>query len=437
MADDVQPRQPQSSDPLPRTSGAGDREHAADESGVVGHLSEPGSVTARVSQPSRRGSTARARRRQMPAVAAVALLVIAAVLTVWGYRWTRPAAFPSLPSNCPQTIASCRDPWHTATSRAESAITVYVSNPSTPVAVFADFGDNAESINIGADVPAHQRLNWILQLSGTAMINHPTHDAWKPQDVWVNKEYGQGVSLGSRVIKKDGVQYVEGSILGPTTGYSVMRAVGRTPEFSYANNGASIYGSPVAPSIASTGAYKLGNLPFLIAHLPGELPGTTSAVAGEKADSPPLPGRWFNPKVAFLRESVIADTTTYDLTWANPAATDTGTMLWVSASAIAAQFEERSIRYQATHQDRQFYAGILLGIAGGAWIGGLQGILVLGWRRRGRPTDGVAHTTRSPPARRLSSLIERLRATKHVDGQRQSGTASGPVDETPAQPDGS
>jgi hypothetical protein len=316
------------------------------------------------------------------------LLAISVILLIVGYQWSRSPSSPKWPTDCLTRIPSC-NPIGGHFSFGSSA-TIFVSNPSEPIAAFAEFFSNIEQLVVGADVPAGQKLNWIIQLSGSAIIPHPTFFPHEPSktysasEVSAAKYYGIGLTYIERAYMVKHLEIIEGTTIGPSNGYSVMKSVGDDPMLTWVNSGAGLSGQTLGRFIASNSAYKLGILPELIANLPGMTPGSSTDNAGGPEIGPPISGRWFNPSEAFLMESLPGDANSYSLDWAQPQPIGGNTMTWVSNSALGPTFAERNIDFQQGLSHRQFYAGISLGVAGGTLIAAVQGYLSAEWRRKRR-----------------------------------------------------
>src|SRR5438105_8426795 len=92
------------------------------------------------------------------------LLICAVVCGVLGYVWTRKPAFPRFPIPCIGRI-------HGSCWEEQSGVFLYVDKPQYPVALKVTYGQTVygpqgvtESVWIGADIPDHQTLHWMLQL---------------------------------------------------------------------------------------------------------------------------------------------------------------------------------------------------------------------------------------------------------------------------------
>jgi hypothetical protein len=134
--------------------------------------------------------------------------------------------------------------------------------------------------------------------------------------------------------------------------------------------------------------YILGDLPYVFATGPNDIPGAPATAPGISDGDLLVSGDWFFPQHAFVRESYTAPLAA-QVIYAEPQTSQTGRMDWQNTDYVSGRFALSRLAVQINEQNHQFWAGIALGVGGAAAIAAIQAIAVLPLRRRRRATATV------------------------------------------------
>ena len=338
------------------------------------------------------------RRRQVGV--GLVLTVLAAGFMLLGYAWTRSPGPPPSPDLC------LRHGGNTCYEETSGAY-VWTSDPNVPISVTGSFatlpfqpGHYGEAISIGADLPAHRALEWMVQLIGGAKL--------------VPEEFGPDMLGGRwhvllpkgatlRTVEVPGparantlptAQIIEGAITGPANGYSTMKTAiydSNVGIYSSSTGGigdnlgtVEIQGATFQPVVTENAAYLAADLPFVEVGNFDSTPGST-LLANSYQEGACVPGSWYSPKSALVSVSFDAEPD-MQMIWSYPAASDSppnspSDVQWLDLRAVAASVTMRNLATQTADQNRQFWAGIALGVGGGAFVGAVQLLLLIPIRR--------------------------------------------------------
>jgi len=315
----------------------------------------------------------------------VVFLIAAIVLGVVGFRLTRTLGAPNFPITCLGKIdGRCH--------QEQSGLYLYDNEPSDPIALTVIFGSNvygpagtSELIEVGANVPASQTLKWMVELYGVPLLRPET--------------FGPDIRGSRRQISLSGTpatlttvhvstpnscskaQVLEGTITGPTNGYSTLQQVATVPIGSSGNGIATVSGDASAPVVAQNALWILGDLPYLIATPPDQVPGTV-AHAPEIVSGPLLkPGLWYYSKRALVIEEYEQPIAS-EMLYSESQPSIAGSTQWQSSTYAHGRFVLENIGAQDGDENRQFWAGIALGLAGGCAVAAIQTVATLTSKRR-------------------------------------------------------
>lgn len=295
----------------------------------------------------------------------VTLVLCAVGLAYFGYRWTKPTPFPPNPQVCLKHIAG-------RCAGEQSGIYLYVSDPMIPVAVEAGYGQNifgprgvAESLQVGADVPAGQSIRWMIQLYGVTRLTPQTFGpgiGGKRRRI----DLSPGVSL--LTIKHwtpnsgTNVQVLLGEIRGPARGFSLMKTVAQNPVGYTVTGIESATGDTSGQIVTENQKYLLGDLPYVFAIGPNDVPGSPASAPGISDGNLLIAGNWFFPRRVFVQESYTTPLGA-QVMYVEPQTSQAGRMEWQTNDYVDGRFGLSRPTAQADEQKHQFWAGIALGVA--------------------------------------------------------------------------
>jgi hypothetical protein len=334
--------------------------------------------------------------RSQEVTAGLAVLAVGIVCAFGGYLLARSPGYPPVPELCLGHVPhSCQ--------QEDSGAYLWTSNPRVPVALSASFGlestpsQDGEEISVAADLSKHQRLRWMLELFGAAMLRQgqpgqrsqpylPAGESFRV--VRLPYEF-RGQTLPT-------VQVFEGTLTGPTRGYTAIRTsiynsrprVENSSAFQRpASAAASVGGLTVQRIISSNNAYLAAELPYIDVGSFGSIPGSSLRSNSVDLGTIAVSGRWFAPLKSLVSVS-LSQVGHWQVLGASPAVSNTvlsdfTEIQWFDLRAVAANVGLENLAITSTDQERQFWAGIVLGVGGSAFIAAVQ-LLVLLPIRRGR-----------------------------------------------------
>jgi hypothetical protein len=334
-----------------------------------------------------RGSTS----NQRSVVIGVALALAACVLGYLGYRWTRSTAPPPSP-------VACLGHGSGRCSEEQSGVYLYVSDPATPIALAASYGQNifgppgiAESLQVGANVPPGRSVRWMIQLYGVTRLTPQTFGpSIGGQRRRINLYPGVSLLTIKHWTPNSGtsIQVLQGEIRGPARGYSLMKAEAQNSVGFELNGIQFVDGDTSGRIVTENEKYILGDLPYVFATGPNDVPGAPATAPGISDGDLLVSGDWFFPQHAFVHESYTAPLAA-QVIYAEPQTSQTGRMDWQNTDYVSGRFALSRLAVQVNEQNHQFWAGIALGVGGAAAIAAIQAIAVLPLRRRRRATATV------------------------------------------------
>jgi hypothetical protein len=314
----------------------------------------------------------------------VVLVIAAAALGFVGYRLNQKPSPPPFPSQCLGELnGRC--------SQEQSGFYFYSDRANDPAALTVTYGNNiygaagtAVDISVGANVPAHQTLHWMIQLYGVSQLKPETFgpDSGSPRTrIWL----GPGVTL--QIIKTrtpnsgNTVQVLTGSIVGPVAGYTTLKSITEVPIGALDEGIQFISGDADGDVVNMNDAFTEGNLPYVIARNPNAAAGGIASAPNISFGQMLVPGTWYYPRTIWVQESysMPVDST---LSYAQPSTSAVGVTSWESDSFTNGIFELTSNTSQSDQASHEFWAGIVLGIAGSALIGSVQTLSMIEIRRR-------------------------------------------------------
>jgi hypothetical protein len=179
------------------------------------------------------------------------------------------------------------------------------------------------------------------------------------------------------------IQVLLGEIRGPARGFSIMKTVAQNP-VRYVVTGIESASGDTSGQIATENQkYILGDLPYVFAIGPNDVPGAPASAPGISDGDLLIAGNWFFPLRAFVQESYTAPLGA-QVMYTEPQTSQIGKMEWQTSDYVDGRFALSRPTAQADEQKQQFWAGIALGVGGAAAIAAIQTLAAIPLRRRRR-----------------------------------------------------
>ena len=326
-------------------------------------------------------------------VASVFLLLTVAS-GLFSYWWTRPTSFPTLAFPCVEYQKQCVE--------EQSGVFVYESNPRIPLTLTVEYqhnfwhqGHTDEMIRLGANVPAHESVNWMIQLVGTA-VEKPEYQgkAYLPPPFWqVVKPPGSEMFTVRNQYPGTSpfTQILEGTIRGPINTLKPIPITFPTHDNMYQIDSESqvlISGQSTGHFVSLNTAFVLGDLPCVSSGAPPLQPGQ-SLSKGDPAvniGQAQVPGQWYRPRVINLRESYqpieVQGLWQWKEYYDEPSTTKPNSVSWNSTGSVCGNFGLENLVTVSDARGRRTLAYVALGFAGGAFLGLIQALSQPSTRRR-------------------------------------------------------
>jgi len=307
---------------------------------------------------------------------------LAGLGTTLAHGWIQKPPPPPNPVTC---LGSDRG----GCEQEQNSVYLYTDNPKYPTAIAVEYsstpsGDGTdESITVGADVPAHHRLHWMVELLGAARLEGEQFRPGGKPSISLGPHVRLRTMRAKTIDSGNSVQALEGWIQGPSDEFDIVKGAAT----SVPNDNGDQYAEGMSEQRLATwnSSYLEADLPFVRAVESDEIPGSP-AVPPRTDDNPfVLPGKWYYPRTGYASEwyNLPLGAT---IGYASPPVSSAGSAVWTSNHVAYGYFGAELPGYADNESIRTFKAGIALGIAGSAVIAALQAFATIPLRRRRRWT---------------------------------------------------